>query len=118
MTVVSATLKPQGDQSFRCSANFPDWQNPQKDGSLKFQVIRPDGITNVGNPLPMFAIVHDKTGEDKRWYSDVHDGKIISGSDIYGDPNGSYKLYVGTTSQPESGQNGNDRYVVIVWVSE
>ena len=110
MTVVTATYNPQGGQTFRCSSNFPGWKNPLAGGDLKFQVIVPQGY-----PQPVFAIEHDKVGQDTRWYSDVFDGQTIS--DIQGDPGSSYNLYVGTTSQLPKGLDGSTKYVVIVWSS-
>jgi hypothetical protein len=105
MTVVTATYKPQGSQTFRCSSNFPNWNNPVG-GQLMFQVVVPTGY-----PQPYFAIEHDKVGQDTRWYSNISNGVIVPCSQ---GGSGSYNLYVGTTSELPDGLNGAMNYVVIV----
>jgi hypothetical protein len=110
MTTVTATYKPQGSQTFRCSDNFQNWDSPAG-GKLKFNVIKPEGY-----PDPHFAIDHDKVGPDTRWYSDLYDGRIIEVSSENGDP-GEHELYVGTTSSLPKELDGSNTYTVIVWAS-
>ncbi|MBP2544849.1 hypothetical protein [Acinetobacter guillouiae] len=110
---VIAYYKPQKDQTFRCSSNFPHWNTPKADGAkLKFQVIIPEGY-----PQPHFSITHDKVGPDKTWYTNVYDGKEILVKSEQGE-GGGHALYVGTTSQLPAGLRGDQTYAVLVWVSE
>ncbi len=111
MSSVIATYRPQDGQTFRCSINFPHWDSPNG-GKLKFDVIAPEGY-----PQPVFAIDHDKSGPDTRWYSDLFNGKIIEVNSQNGDPGG-HSLYVGTTSDLPSGLNGDQSYTVVVSASK
>lgn len=111
MTTVTASYEPQDGQSYRCSSNFPDW-NTSGDKNLKFRVVIPDGY-----PQPTFAITHDKSGDDKRWYSNLSDGVSIPVDSGSGGA-GSYKLYIGTTSKLPSGYDGKQKYAVVVYVSQ
>jgi hypothetical protein len=106
MSVVTAHYTPQGGQSFRCSENFPNWNNPAG-GLLQIQVIVPPGY-----PQPVFAIEHDKVGQDTRWYSDLYDGLTVQCNQ---GGTGSYDLYVGTTSPLPKGLDGATNYAVIIW---
>lgn len=109
-TSIIATYKPQGSQKFRCSENFPHWNTPNN-GKLKFTVIVPEGY-----PQPNFSITHDKVGQDKTWYINIHNGSEIDVNSEKGD-GGATKIYVGTTSALPEGLNGAETYAVIVWIS-
>jgi hypothetical protein len=111
MTTIEAYYKPQGDQSYRCSDIFPDWDTPET-GTLKFKVTVPENY-----PQPIFAISHDKSGSDTRWYSNLSDGVQI---DIHSEEgeSGGYSLYIGTTSELPDSFDGSKKYKVEVYVLE
>lgn len=108
-TCVLAYYHPQNGQKFRCSDNFPHWNTPAE-STLKFEVIVPEGY-----PQPTFSITHDKTGQDKTWYTNISNGVEISVSSEQGG-SGQHKIYVGTTSKLPSGKEGKQQYAVLVWV--
>lgn len=111
MSAVAAYYQPQKGQSFRCSNNFREWNTPAK-GTIKFEVQVPNGY-----PQPEFAVTHDKTGADKRWYSDLfNDVEIDINSEDGGA--GKHALYVGTTSKLHPGLVGSKQYLVYASVYE
>lgn len=109
MTSMTATYGPQGDQSFRCSADIPGWDTPTG-GNLKFTVVVPDGY-----PQPTFSIVHDKVGSDKTWYTNISNGAVISVSSGNGGPGG-HALYIATTSKLPDGLDSATKYAVVFFV--
>jgi len=109
MTTVTASYSPQSGQSFRCSDNIANWNTPIG-GSLKFTIETPEGY-----PKPTFAIDHDKTGKDTRWYSNLGDGVIIPVQSENGDP-GTHALYIGTLSGLPSIKDKHAQYSITVWV--
>lgn len=109
MTTVTASYRPQHGQSFRCSDNFPGWA-PQDGDALYVEVELLEGR----EVFPSFAIVHDKSGKDKRWYEGVTDGSYFDVNAQNGGA-GKQKIYVGTESALPDGVAGSDVYRVNVY---
>lgn len=110
MSSINVSYKPQNGQKFRCSSNFSTWNTPTN-GELLFTV------TNVpeGYPPPIFAVDHDKSGSDSRWYSCIYDHREISVSYENGEA-GEHNIYIGTTIDDfPSDLDGSKYYTVNVY---
>ncbi len=104
---VEVTYEAQGDESFRCSDEFPNWSIP----SDAYLILEVDTYGRKG--IPVFSFNHNKDGEDTRWYSNRKGGDCFAVTSENGAA-GAFEVYLGTMSPLPPDTEGDDTYSVTV----